>query len=127
MIDLRTALRLDAGATAALGVVLLPLAGPAEGLLGVPASLSVAAGLGLLAWAVVVAWVATRPSRTLVIDVVAGNALWGVASLLYAILARGSLTGLGTAFVAAQAAAVLVLLEVQILGVRRPGETVTAS
>lgn len=127
MIDLRTALRLDAGATAALGVLLVPLAGPAERSLGIPAALTVAAGLGLLAWAMLVAWVSTRPSRTLVIDVVVGNALWVAASLLYAVLARGSLTGLGIAFVVAQAAVVLVLLELQILGVRRSGATVNAS
>lgn len=120
---LRQALLADAVASGVLGL-LLALGGGAVGpLLGLPAGLLAAVGLVLLPWAVAVGWLGTRgtPPRPAVWAVIALNALWVLESVL--LLVGGWLrpNGLGYAFVLGQAAVVLVLLELQLLGLRRSG------
>lgn len=119
MFDIRTALRLDALASGALGLLLAALAGVLDGPLGLPVALSVVVGLGLLAWAAFVAWVAATARPGLVREVIVLNVVWVLASVVYAIAARDQLTGLGTAFVVVQAAAVAGLTELQVLATRR--------
>ena len=118
---LRTALLVDAIATAATGA-LLALGGPfLERWLGLPSALLVAAGLPLLPFAALVAWLATRVStvRGAVGLVVAANALWVVASVALLVSDAFEPTLLGVAFVLAQAAAVAAFAECQFVGLRR--------
>lgn len=118
MFDLRTVLRLDALASGALGVLLLVLFNPAEDELGLPVALSVTVGVLLLGWAGFVGWVAQRPSRSLVAEVVALNLGYVVASAVFAFADWVALTDLGVAFVLVQAVAVLGFAAGQILGLR---------
>ncbi|SFB44519.1 hypothetical protein SAMN05216266_111220 [Amycolatopsis marina] len=116
MRNLRLVLRLDAAATATMGVLLVALAWVLDGLLGFPVPLSVAAGAGLLLWAVLVARVSTSLAPKLVREVIAGNTLWVLASFGYVILAWSGLTTLGVLFVVAQATVVLALAVLQTTG-----------
>lgn len=125
---LRQALLADAVASGALGL-LLALAGHAIGpFLGLPAGLLTAVGLLLLPWAVAVGWLATRgtPPRRAVWAVIALNALWVLASVLALVGGWLRPNGLGYAFVLGQAAVVLVLLELQLPGLRRSEAAVPA-
>jgi hypothetical protein len=118
MTDIRTALRLDAVASGTLGVLLLAFAGMLDGPLGVSVTLSVAVGAALLAWAGFVAWVAVDRRPVLVLDVIALNAAWAVASMVFTVAGWGGLTGLGVVFVLAQAAAAAVLTALQLVARR---------
>ena len=60
-----------------------------------------------------------RLSRPAVRVVVAGNLVWAAASVLAAVAGWWSPTTLGTALVLAQAAAVVLLVELQLTGLRR--------
>ena len=118
---LRAALVGDAAASGATGLLLLTAAGPLAGLLGLPGELLRSAGLILVPYALFVLWAGTRPQlrRGLVMAIVALNAIWVIDSL--ALLASGWVapTGLGTAFVIAQALIVGVFAEAQFIGLRR--------
>ncbi len=119
---LRRALILDAAASGATAVLLILAAGLIDGLLGLPVALLRGAGLVLLPYVAFVAFVATRPrlEPAAVVMIIACNALWAAASVL--LLASGKLapTGLGIAFVLAQAIVVALLGELQYVGLRRP-------
>ena len=121
---LRYALVGDALASGATGLLLVLGAGALTGLLGLPEALMRAAGLILLPYAAVVALLGTRAtmSRRAVWAVIAVNGVWVADSLI--LLASGWVapTGVGYAFVLAQALAVLVA-ETQYLGLRRAGRT----
>lgn len=125
MSDIRTALRLDALASGALGVLLVALAGVLDGPLGLPTALSLTVGALLVAWAALVAWVATRPTSALVKEIIVANVVYVAASLLFAAGGWVDLTGLGVAFVLVQAAAVVGLTLLQVTGLRTR-ETVSA-
>lgn len=120
---LRKVLILDAFTCVAAGLLML-LGGQA---LSEPLGLSPlflqGAGLSLLPFAAYLAYVAKRPElpRTHLWIIVACNAVWVVDSLL--VLATGWVqpTGLGYAFVIVQALAVLVLAELEWVGLRRVG------
>jgi hypothetical protein len=122
---LRHVLLLDAAASGAMSLLLIAGAGLLEGLLGLPVALMREAGLILIPYAALVAWVGTREliARRAVWSIIAANALWAVASL--GLLASGLVapTGLGWAFVVAQAAAVAVLGELQYAALKRPAAT----
>ena len=125
---LRLALKLDAAASGAVGVLMLLAAGmvvgnerPFVNLLGTPVALLASAGLFLVAFAVFV-WISgtrRRISGTAARTVVAINALWVLASV--AIVATGSfpLTALGVLFILVQAAAVTLFAALQVFGLRR--------
>src|SRR5262249_30802273 len=117
---LRRVLLLEAAVSGATGVLLAAGGGLLEPLTGVPAMLARGAGVSLLPFAAIVAYVATRPtlSRPAVWAVITYNALWTIDS--FALLLSGwiSPTPLGIAFVAAQAVAVGVLAELQYVGLR---------
>ena len=118
---LRLALKLDAVASGALGLLAAVAAPMLETLLGIPAALLLPLGLFLVAYAAAV-WLTgarARLSRTAAWAVVGLNAVWAIDSL--ALVAAGwlPLTALGVAFVLAQAAAVTLFAALQILGLRR--------
>jgi hypothetical protein len=118
---LRLALRLDAAASGALGLLSLAAAPALDELLGAPRAVLWPIGLFLVAYAAAL-WVAasrTRVSRPFVWAVIVGNALWVVASVAVVVIGPFALTGLGVAFVLAQAAAVALLADLQFLGLRR--------
>ncbi|MCZ4076422.1 hypothetical protein O1W68_00540 [Rhodococcus sp. H36-A4] len=113
MNQIRTLLRLDALASGGLGVLLVALADVLEGPLGLDVTLSVVVGVGLLAWAGFLAWVAVHPSPSMVLEVVVLNLVWVAASIIFAIGGWGGLTGWGVLFVLAQALAVAALTALQ--------------
>lgn len=121
---LRGALLIDAAASGAMGLGLAVGAGMLDGLLGLPVGLMRWAGIALVPFALVLAFVATRPrvpGRAVAV-LVAVNVLWVADSFL--LLASGWVepTTLGIAFVIAQGAAVAVFAAVQYAGLRRAGQ-----
>ena len=119
---LRIALLADAAATGATAVLLLLFAAPFETLLGLPAGLSRIAGLGLIPYAALVAYLGTRPrmSRAAVWTVIVCNVAWAVDSILLLFIGPVQPASLGAAFVVAQAVIVAVFADLQYLGLRRP-------
>ena len=118
---LRLALKLDAVASGALGLLAAAAAPVLDGLLGIPAALLLPLGLFLVAYAAAV-WLTgarTPVSRAAVRGIIGLNALWTVGSL--AIVAGGwpALTPLGVVFVVAQAGAVALFAALQLAGLRR--------
>ncbi|GAA2830125.1 hypothetical protein [Crossiella cryophila] len=116
---LRLALRLDAVASGAMGVLLLLGSSFLAELLGLSAGLLLGAGVVLVVFAAGVATVGLRRqlSRVGAWEIVVINALWVVASVVVAAILP--MTGLGVAFVLVQAAAVAVFAELQVVGLRR--------
>ncbi|TAJ33561.1 hypothetical protein [Bosea sp. (in: a-proteobacteria)] len=118
---LRRALALDAAACAAMGALLAVAAAPLAAWLGLPAPFLRGAGLLLLPCAAVLAWLAIRQDvpRLAAFAVIAVNLVWITDSLL--LLAGGwfAPTGLGIAFVLAQAATVLALTTMEATGLTR--------
>lgn len=110
----------DALSCAATGALQLGLTDALARLTGLPAALLIGTGVFLLAYAALAAWMASRPvpPRRLVGLVVVGNLAWAVGGV--ALLASGLVahTLLGVAWVLAQAVAVIVLAELQWMGLR---------
>ncbi|MGX9965626.1 hypothetical protein ACVFYP_20035 [Roseomonas sp. F4] len=105
---LKLALLGDAAACAASGLLLAAGAGALAEPLGLPEALLRGAGLFLLPWAGFVAMVGrqAQPARGVVRVIIGMNALWVLGSLLLAGGVFGlAPTGLGIAFILAQAAA----------------------
>jgi hypothetical protein len=125
---LRRALQADA-IFSGTGAVLLTLgAGEFAPLLNLPEALLREAGLFLIAYTAFVGWLGTRTAfpKIPVVAVVAGNAAWTISSI--ALIFSGAVTPslLGEIALAMQAIAVGVLAELQFLGLRRSGATLTA-
>jgi hypothetical protein len=102
---LRLVLKFDATMTGANGLAYVAAAGPLEELLGVDAGLMRTLGAFLVAFALVVAVVATRPvvSRRLVIAIAEANAAWAVGSVAFAVAGASSPSTVGTIWIATQA------------------------
>jgi hypothetical protein len=117
---LNAILWLDAASCAGLGLLLALASGPIAGVTGLPAGLLLGAGLLLLPVALLMATAARmRPvPRWLLLLIVDGNVAWVLASLIVLIAGLGQPTGLGVAFVLAQAAAVAVLAALEARGLR---------
>jgi hypothetical protein len=117
---LRLALLADATVSGVTGLAMMLGAGVVDGLLGVPGELLRYAGLSLLPFAALVAFLATRESlsRPAAWAVVAYNALWAVDSIV--LLASGWIapTALGYAFIAFQALVVAIFAKLQYIGLR---------
>jgi len=125
---LRRALLADAIFSGAGAIGFTLGAGMFAAFLNLPEALLRETGLFLVAYAIFVGWLGTRPSmpKALVAIVVAGNAAWTVASI--ALLFSGLVTPnlLGEAVVVAQAIATGVFAELQYMGLRRSGGAVAA-
>lgn len=116
---LRRIFKLDAATCFACFALLTFGAGALAPLLGLDAGFIRAAGLVLLPCAALFLWLGTRvPPLALVIVGITGNFLWVAESIAVMITRQGTLTALGTAFVGAQAAAVLVLALLESYGVK---------
>lgn len=96
-------------------------AGGLADLLGVPAGLPRWAGIALLPFAALLAFLATRErlARPVVWAVIAANLVWAVDSILLLFVGWIEPTVPGVAFIVAQAAVVAVFAELQWLGLRR--------
>jgi hypothetical protein len=118
---LRYVLIVDAAASAVTGLLMALGAGFLTGLLGLPEPLLRYAGLILLPYAAVVAYLGTRESlsRGAVWAVIAVNAIWVADSVLLLLGGWVTPTMLGYAFVIFQAVVVAAFAEAQYLGLRR--------
>lgn len=119
--NLRFALLADAVASGATGLMMIAGADPLTGLLGLPVALMREAGLLLVPYVALVAYVGTRPAipRGPVKAIVALNVLWVLASVGLLVGGFVAPTMLGYAFVIAQAIVVGVFAELQVIGLRR--------
>ena len=116
---LRRILALDLLSCLAMGLLMgLGAAGLAP-LFGLPEPLVRFAGLTLLPLGFFIGWLASRPNppRALVWVVILGNVVWTAESFIT--LAQSQATALGTAFVSAQALAVLGLAGLEYVGMRK--------
>ena len=122
---LRRALQLDAVATGAVGGLLLVGDPWLDDLLGAPTTLLRPVGLFLVAYAAALGAAGSRPTirRPAAWAAVALNALWEPGSAILAAAGPFPLTGPGVAFALAQAVAVALFADLQLLGLRqtRPG------
>lgn len=118
---LRLSLRLDAVATAAMGLLFAAGSGLLDDLLGIPTAWLFGLGVFLVLFAGVVQYAATRAwnNRALVTEVIAANALWLVASITTVVAGWFALTTLGVVVVLLQAAAVAGFVALQTAGRRR--------
>lgn len=118
---LTLALRADALASAGQGLLMVAGAGVLDSVTGLPTDLLRYAGLFLLPYAALVAWMGFRPGlpRLLVWAVILGNLAWAAESVLLAFSAWVAPTGLGIAFVLAQALVVALFAALQFLGLLR--------
>ena len=118
---LRRALQLDAVASGATALLMIAGAGLVEGLLGLPAALLRGAGLVLVPYVAFVIYTGTREAipRPAVWAIIVANVLWAAASALLLISGWVAPTGLGYAFVIAQAVVVALLGELQYVGLRQ--------
>jgi len=123
---LRRALLADALISGATGLLMLIGANVLASLLGLPEALLRYAGLVLLPYGSLVAYVATREQlrRWAVWAVIVANAIWAVDSII--LLLSGWLTpnALGYAFIIFQALVVAAFAEIQYIGMRRSMTTV---
>jgi hypothetical protein len=118
---LRVVLFADSASCLASGALQLVWSHALADLLNLPAALLLGTGWFLAAYGATVAFIATRrplPQRLIWLLLI-GNVAWAVGCA--ALLASGSFapTRLGTLWVLAQAACVLVLADLQWLGLRR--------
>lgn len=118
---LRRVLALDSASCAMIGLLLCLGAEPLSGLFGLGERLLFGAGLLLLPLAGFITWLASRPAppSALVWIVIVGNLAWTAESFLLISTEAGTITALGTAFVAAQGVAVLGLALLEYAGLRR--------
>ena len=118
---LRYALIADALASGATALLLLFGAGLLAGLLGLPEPLLMTAGVLLVPFVLLVAYLATQtaPQPGSVWAVILLNVVWVAASIGLLVGDFVSPTALGYAFVIAQAAAVFAFADFQFFGLRR--------
>ena len=118
---LRYALLADAIASGATGLLMIAGADLLTGLLGLPPVLLREAGLVLVPYVALVAYVGTREtiSRAAVRAVIALNVLWTAGSVALLVTGWVAPTALGYGFVIAQATAVAIFAELQFIGLRR--------
>ncbi len=123
---LRRVLALDSLSCLAMGLLTGLGAASLAPLFGLPEPLVRIAGLALLPLAAFIGWLASRPHppRALVWVVILGNLAWTAES--FVTLGQYQVTALGTAFVSAQAAAVLGLAVLEYVGLRRAAATAAA-
>jgi len=118
---LRRVLVFDAVTCGAMAVLLIAATGVVAGLTGLPAEVLRGAAIILIPFALFLVALARQqtPSAGGVKAVIAINILWVVASAALLLSGRVDPTLLGTAFVIAQALAVLGIAELEIVGFKR--------
>jgi hypothetical protein len=118
---LRRVLLLDAAASAATGLLMLLGANSLTQLFGLPVALMQYAGISLFPFVALLVFLATREhlSPRVVWAVIAVNALWTTDSLLLLVSRWVTPTGLGFAFVVAQALAVAAFAALEYHGLRK--------
>ena len=118
---LRRALVADASVSLVAGFAMTLGADLLSAWLQLPVPLLLAAGLALFPWSGFLMWLARKPAvpRAAVWAVIVINALWIVESAWVALGGSFAPNGWGLAFITAQALGVLVLLELEYLGLRR--------
>ena len=118
---LRTVLAFDAITCVLMGAALLAAGSVLGELLAIPPIVLRSAGAVLLVFAAGVGYVARQAelSRAAVITVIVLNALWAIESLLALWTGGLAPNAFGTAFVVAQAVAVAVIAELQVIGLKR--------
>lgn len=118
---LRNVLLFDALASGATAIILLGGAHMLSPLLDMPQSLLFWAGAALVPFVLMVLAVSRRQtvSRAMLVEIIAINALWVVAS--FGLLVSGVVSPnlLGIAFASAQAIAVALFAELQYVGLKR--------
>jgi hypothetical protein len=117
---LARALRIDAAASGAMGLLLAMGAPALQPMFGLPTPLLRAVGAFLLPFAVSLLLLAPRANRSLglVRLIIAGNLLWIAASIVVIVATRASITLLGEAFVLGQAAAVALFVYLEVRALR---------
>ncbi|WP_235835167.1 hypothetical protein [Piscinibacter terrae] len=126
---LRRVLKADAWISVAAGVAMSLGASVLQDVLHLPSSLLVAAGGALFPWAGFLLWLAAKavvPSAA-VWAVIALNALWFADSAWVSLGGAFQPNALGHAFIAAQAFAVLVLAELEFMGLKRATQPALSS
>ena len=123
--NLRFALLADAVASGATGLMMIAGADLLTGLLGLPVALMREAGLLLVPYVALVAFVGTRQaiSHGAVRAIIALNVAWVAGSIGLLISGIVAPTVLGYAFVIFQAVVVGVFAELQFIGLRREQAT----
>lgn len=125
---LRNALFADALVSGAAGLLMISGAPLLSPLLGLPEALLFWAGIALVPFVATLVVVARRAtvSKLVLIDIIAINAIWVVAS--FGLLLSGATAPnlLGIAFVMVQALTVALFAELQFVGLRRAGTRVPA-
>ena len=118
---LRRVLIVDALISGACGVAMFALADGFASLLQLPVDLVREAGIILLPFAAFVGFVASRqePARIAVWAIIALNIVWVVDSILLLFTGWVAPNALGYVFVIAQAAMVLVLADLEYMGLKR--------
>ena len=118
---LRAVLILDAVASAVTTLLLIEGAGLLAVPFGLPEPFLRAAGLVLIPFVLFVGWAATReaPPVPVVWAIISANALWVVASAIFLLGPWVQPTALGTGFVIAQAIAVGLFAELQLIALWR--------
>jgi hypothetical protein len=118
---LRTVIGLDAAACGVSGAALAFGSGWLAGPLGLSPALMQPVGLFLLGYAALLAWLATRPAlpRAAVWALVGFNVVWAVESFALVALGWAQPTSVGLGVVVAQAAAALVVADLQYLALRK--------
>ncbi len=111
----------DAASCAATGALQVAFTGVLARMTGLPVPLLMGTGVFLLGYALAAALMASRstPPRLLIGLVAAGNIGWAVACIALLVSGLFALSALGVAWVLAQAACVVLVAELQWIGLRR--------
>jgi hypothetical protein len=125
---LRRAFLLDTITSGMMALLLTFGAGELAPLLNLPEDVLRETGLVLIAYTALVGWLATRQSmpKALVLNVIAINAAWTVASIALLFSSAVTPNWLGQAFIAGQAIVPGALAELQYIGVRRSSDALAA-
>jgi len=116
---LRQALLLDAAASGSMGLVMAAAPGLVGGLLGLPTSFVLAIGVFFVVFALSLLALRSYPVPILVWLVILGNAAWAVASIAILFTDLIEPNTIGIVVIVAQAVAVAIFAELELIGQRR--------
>lgn len=123
---LRLALSADAAASGLMGLAFATAPAAIGALTALPPGLLRAAGLFLLVYAAVIAWLAMRSAvpRAMLWLLVVGNLVWAVECAVLPLLGFVAPNGWGIALLAVQAVAVAAFAELYVIALRRVARAV---